>query len=152
MVNLTQLIDNVYQDMPQNIKRSTLFHFVSNPVSSCRKRSVSNRLREIANECEHGEWDVYSHDQKQQLFDGQSFFRRVSTTNNHLVRTEHNMSPNQLFVSGILASESRTTSILEDVVNPQFCIEEDGTPPPIDDGGAVVCDPPTLNILLNTAH
>lgn len=73
--------------------------------------------------------------------------------NNHPVRTEHNMSPNQLFISGILTSESRTRSILEDVVDPsQFGIEEDGTPPVVDDGGAVVYNPPTLPYSLNTSQ
>ncbi len=72
--------------------------------------------------------------------------------NHHPVRTEHNMSPNQLFVSGILASESRTRSILEEIVNPsQFGVEEDGIPL-IDNEGAVICDPPTLNFLLTPAQ
>lgn len=50
--------------------------------------------------------------------------------NHHPIRTERNMSPNQLFVQGILASESATRSILHDTVDPlRFGVEEDGTPP-----------------------
>ena len=48
--------------------------------------------------------------------------------NNHSIRTEGNMSPNQLFVHGVLASEQRTRSILEDVIDPSsYGVEEDGT-------------------------
>ena len=73
--------------------------------------------------------------------------------NNHPVQTEHNMSPNQLFISGILTSESRTRSILKDVIDPsQFGIEEDGIPPVVNDGGAVVCNPPTIPYSLNTSQ
>jgi hypothetical protein len=63
------------------------------------------------------------------------------------------MSPNQLFISGILASESRTRSILEEIVNPsQFGVEEDGTPLIDNDEGVVMCDPPELNFLLTPAQ
>ena len=56
------------------------------------------------------------------------------------------MSPTQLFIQGVLANESTTRSLLEDVIDPtQYGIEEGGTPPvPNDDRTAVVCDPPTL--------
>lgn len=65
--------------------------------------------------------------------------------NNHPVRTERNMSPHQLFISGILASESRSRSILEDVVDPsQYGVEEDGTPGQCDEESQVVCDPPRI--------
>lgn len=64
------------------------------------------------------------------------------------------MSPNQLFVQGILASESATRSILHDTVDPlRFGVEEDGTPPsPVDDENSVVCDPPTLGFTLTTTQ
>ena len=48
--------------------------FVFNPVRGRRKPSIFNRLQEIANEREHGEWSVYSCDRKQQLFDGMVLF------------------------------------------------------------------------------
>ena len=73
--------------------------------------------------------------------------------NNHPVRTEQNFSPNQLFIQGVLSSESTTRSMLEDMVDPsQYGIEEDGTPPPSSDGGAVVCDPPILSFLLTPSQ
>ena len=74
--------------------------------------------------------------------------------NHHPVRTEQNMSPNQLFIQGVLANESTTRSLLEDVIGPaQYGIEEDG-PPPLanDDGAAVVCDPPTLRFSLTSSQ
>lgn len=64
--------------------------------------------------------------------------------NNHPVRTEQNFSPNQLFIQGVLANESTTRSMLEDVVDPlQYGVEEARTPPVANNGGAVMCDPPT---------
>ena len=73
--------------------------------------------------------------------------------NNHPVRTEQNFSPNQLFIQGVLANESTTRSMLEDVVDPsQYGVEEVGTPPVANDGGAVVCDPPTLRFILTSSQ
>ena len=70
--------------------------------------------------------------------------------NNHPLRTERNFSPNQLFIQGVLASESATRRLLEDVIDPaQYGVEEDGIPPQAnDDGAAVVCDPPMLRFSL----
>ena len=73
----------------------------------------------------------------------------------HPVRTEQNMSPNQLFIQGVLASEATTRSVLQDVIDPsQYGVEEDGPPPPLanDDGAAVVCDPPTLRCSLTSSQ
>ena len=74
--------------------------------------------------------------------------------NNHSIRTEGNMSPNQLFVHGVLASEQRTRSILEDVIDPSsYGVEEDGTPPHEDsDTSAVVCNPPNLRYTLSATQ
>ena len=62
----------------------------------------------------------------------------------HPVRTE--------FIQGVLANESTTRSLLEDVIDPtQYGIEEDGTPPVAnDEGSAVVCDPPALRFSITS--
>ena len=73
--------------------------------------------------------------------------------NNHPVRIEQNFTPNQLFIQGVLANESTTRSMLEDVVDPsQYGVEDAGTPPVANDGGAVVCDPPTLRFILTSSQ
>ena len=69
--------------------------------------------------------------------------------NKHPVRTEGNMSPQQLFVRGVVTSESRMRSILQDVIEPyRYGVEEEGTPP-LEHDGAVVCHPPRLGFLLS---
>ena len=51
----------------------------------------------------------------------------VQQINNHPVRTERNMSPRQMFVSGVLADESASRLLLEDRINPRdFGVDEDG--------------------------
>jgi hypothetical protein len=72
--------------------------------------------------------------------------------NNHPIRTEGNLSPNQLFVRGVLASEHWTRSILEDVIDPSRYGIEDGTPPHEDDTSAVVCNPPNLRFTLSATQ
>ena len=71
--------------------------------------------------------------------------------NNHPVRTKGNMSPQQLFVRGVMTSESRMRSILQDIIDPyRYGVEEAGpTAPRSDDDGAVVCHPPRLGIPLS---
>ena len=44
----------------------------------------------------------------------------VQQMNNHPVRTERNMSPQQVFVSGILADESASALLLENRIDPSI--------------------------------
>lgn len=65
--------------------------------------------------------------------------------NNHPMRTERNLSPHQLFISGILADETRSLMLPEDNIDPRhFGIDEDGTLSPDDEESQVICDPPRL--------
>ena len=65
------------------------------------------------------------------------------------MRTERNMSPHQLFISGILADESRSLMLPDDNIDPRrFGIDEDGTLSPDDEESNVICDPPRLPLQL----
>lgn len=64
--------------------------------------------------------------------------------NHHPVRTEHNLSPHQLFVSGLLANRSDTASrnLFEDFIDPsRYGIEEEGPVPNLDETEGVVVPP-----------
>ena len=70
-------------------------------------------------------------------------------TNNHSMRTERNMSPYQMFISGTLADNLRTRILLEENIDPrQFGVDEDGMLTRDDGESQVVCDPPRLPFTL----
>lgn len=61
------------------------------------------------------------------------------------MRTERNRSPYRMFVSGILANDSRRQLLLEENIDPRhFGVDEDGTLTPDDEESQVICNPPRL--------
>ena len=78
----------------------------------------------------------------------------VQQMNNHPVRTERNMSPQQMFVSGILADESASAHLLEDRIDPtHFGVDEYGyNHDNSDSESQVICDPPQLQCNLSESQ
>lgn len=86
------------------------------------------------------------------------YIKRINTTlaefsqqyNHHRIRTEHNMSPHQLFITGILTSSDESVIAGLDAEsmllgsNPHFGVDESGPTPDPTDEGIVIVDPPML--------
>ena len=75
--------------------------------------------------------------------------------NHHPVRTEHNLSPHQLFVSGLLANRDSTgmRNLFQDFIDPStYGIEEEGPVPNQDDPEIVVVPPVTLQVPLSLSQ
>ena len=76
-------------------------------------------------------------------------------TNNHPMRTERNMSPYQMFISGMLANnDSRRQLLLDANIEPRhFGVDEDRASAATDDEESqVICDPPRLPFILTDSQ
>ena len=64
------------------------------------------------------------------------------------------MSPYQMFISGMLANDSRRQLLLEANIEPRhFGVDEDGAFVPADDEQSqVICDPPRLPFILTDSQ
>ena len=70
------------------------------------------------------------------------------------MRTERNMSPYQMFISGMLANDSRRQLLLGENIDPRNCgVNEDGTlTAAVDEELQVNCDPPRLPFVLTESQ
>lgn len=69
------------------------------------------------------------------------------------MRTERNRSPYQMFISGMLANDSRRQLFLEANIEPRhFGVDEDGGFAAPGEESQVICDPPRLSFILNDSQ